>query len=661
MNLLSISEASKEIGDKLLYKDISFGIDENEKIAIIGVNGCGKSTLLRIIAGLDHFDKGKYATNNNLVCGYLEQTVAFEPGQTIQDFIFASSNQRVKVLRDYLALQLKIEHGDFDGAPESENRHIHSELEKLEEKMSALDAWKLESLISKMREILSHLNIHDIETPMRDLSGGMLRKVALARLLIEDHNLLLLDEPTNHLDIDSIAWLEAWLMKVKKAMIIITHDRYFLDNITDNILEIDQQQRQIKKFKGNYSTFLEKKAEIDEIEQRTIAKNNNILTRELKWLSRMPKARGTKQKARIQSIEIRQDFVAGKKPQEGMGNFYSAEGRLGKRILEAVNISKSFQKEVAKNVYNDLIFPSFTYEFRKKERIAVIGDNGAGKTTFLKILMKSLEPDTGSVIHGVNTKIGYLSQMSEPIDENLSVIGAVREIANYIEYEDGKKISATQILDRFLFLGSKHNQKVTRLSGGERRRLDIIRILMTNPNFLILDEPTNDLDLQTLSIFEDYLLDFSGCLIVVSHDRYFLDKLADMLFIFEKGKPIRQINGICSDYLFQKSLDEKHMAKDSAKNTPGSAKIDTTTEKTSEKLPGKTNKSGKLSYKHEIRKNEILKELPTVEAEVKSLEEKLSSGETDNKKLEEWYVRQTQKEQHLLSLMAELEAIDATM
>jgi len=657
MNLLSISEASKEIGDKLLYQNISFGIDENEKIAIIGVNGCGKSTLLKIIAGIDHFDKGKYATNNNLVCGYLEQTVSFEPGQTIQDFIFASKNQRVRVLRDYIALQMKIGHANIEDLSGKESKHLHDDLEKLEDKMSELDAWKLES---EAREILSHLNIHNMETPMSDLSGGMLRKVALARLLIEDHNLLLLDEPTNHLDIDSIAWLEAWLMKVKKAMIIITHDRYFLDNITDNILEIDRQE--IKKFKGNYSTFLEKKAEIEEIEQRTIAKNVNILTRELKWLARMPKARGTKQKARIQSIEIRQDFVAGKKPQEGMGNLYSAESRLGKRILEVVNISKSFPKENQKSETKDLIFPSFTYEFRKKERIAIIGDNGAGKTTFLKILMKdpdeAMQTDTGSVIHGVNTRIGYLSQMSEPVDENLRVIDAVREIANYIEFEDGKKITATQILDRFLFSGSKQNQKVTRLSGGERRRLDIIRILMTNPNFLILDEPTNDLDLQTLGIFEDYLLEFPGCLIVVSHDRYFLDKLADMLFVFEKGKPIQRINGICSDYLFQKKSEEKNMTKSasgvgSEKNNLLPEVADTSAEK--------PKKSGKLSYKHEIRKTEILKELPIVESEIKVLEENLSSGETDNKKLENWYVLHTDKEQHLLSLMAELEAIEATI
>jgi len=657
MNLLSISEASKEIGDKLLYKNITLGIDENEKIAIIGVNGCGKSTLLKIIAGLDHFDKGNFATNNNLVCGYLEQTVVFEPGQTIQDFIFASPNQRVKVLRDYLALQLQIDRGDHeDGAhtTEAKTKNLHTEMERLEEKMSELDVWKLES---EAREILSHLNIFDMNIFMRDLSGGMLRKVALARLLIEDHNLLLLDEPTNHLDIDSIAWLESWLMNVKKAMIIITHDRYFLDNITDNIIEIDQQL--VRKFKGNYSTFLEKKAEIEAIEQRTIAKHNNLLTQELKWLARMPKARGTKQKAKIQSIELRQEFVASNKPKEGMGSFYSAEGRLGKRILEAVNISKSFTRPGAggnqqnKPQQKEEIFPSFTYEFRKKERIAIIGDNGAGKTTFLKILMKELEPDTGSVIHGVNTKIGYLSQMNEPIDDNLTVIGAVREIANYIEFEDGKKISASQILDRFLFLGSKHNQKVNRLSGGERRRLDIIRILMTNPNFLILDEPTNDLDLQTLGVFEDYLLEFPGCLVVVSHDRYFLDKLADMLFVFEKGKPIQKINGICSDYLFQK--------KQGGFESPGAEKSAGKAEPGNEKADEKIKKSGKLSYKHEIRKNEILKELPLVEAQLKTLEEKLSSGETDPKKLEEWYVTQTKKEQHLLSLMAELEAIEATI
>ncbi|MES0489660.1 MAG: ribosomal protection-like ABC-F family protein [Leptospirales bacterium] len=658
MNLLSIHEAGKEIADKLLFKEISMGVDDQDKIAIIGVNGSGKTTLLKILAGLDQFDDGKYAKNKSLVCGYLQQDVEFEENQSIQEFIFASDNQRMKVLRDHLLLTIKMEDLADDQHESKEAVELQNRLEKLQDQMNELDVWQLES---DAKEILFHLNIHGMATLMSDLSGGMVRKVALARLFIEDNNLLLLDEPTNHLDLASIAWLETYLIKIKKAMIIITHDRYFLDNITNHILEIDNLK--INKFKGNYSNFLERKAEIAVIEQRTLAKHNNILTRELEWLSRMPKARGTKQKARIQAIEERVEVVASKKPKTKMGGFYSGADRLGKKIMEIVNITKSFPakgpgkskiktESVTDEKKQELIFPVFSYEFHKKERIAIIGDNGAGKTTFLKILMQEVEPDAGKVSHGVNTKIGYLAQVNAPIDENLTVVHAVREIANYIEFEDGKKITATQLLDRFLFTGSKHGQKVSRLSGGERRRLEIIRILMTNPNFLILDEPTNDLDLQTLSLFEEYLLEFPGCLIVVSHDRYFLDKLADTLLVFEKGEPIQKINGICSDYLYQKNnRTSKSKNSPSLENQSNANESYASTE--AKKKPG--NNKVKLSYKQERRKTEIEKEIPQLEGRLKELDAKLNSGESDAQKLDEWYKEHSLKENLLLELMGELE------
>ncbi|MDH4200074.1 MAG: ABC-F family ATP-binding cassette domain-containing protein [Spirochaetia bacterium] len=626
MNLLSVFEASKEIADKVLYEQISFGIDDDDKIAIIGINGCGKSTLMRILSGLDHFDSGKYTTNNSLKIGYLDQSISFDPEQTIQEYIFSSDNERMRVLRDHMLLQSKMmdgHHGDDD---------FSSEMERLEDKMNDLDVWKLEG---EAREILFQLNIEHMEFKMGELSGGMIKKTALARLLIEDNNLLMLDEPTNHLDMASIAWLEEYLVKIKKALILITHDRYFLDNVVNHILEIDN--RQISKYRGHYSYYLEKKAEIAAIEQRTLERHQNILTTELKWLSRMPKARGTKQKAKTQKIEARHSLVQSMQKKEGMGALYSSEQKTGKKIIEAVNISKSFG--------NELVFPSFYYEFARKERIAVIGENGAGKTTFLKILMKSLEPDTGSIVHGVNTKIAYLSQHSDPVDSGLSLIQAVKEIANYIEYEDGKKISASQLLDRFLFEGGKHHQKVNRLSGGERRRLDIIRILMTNPNFLILDEPTNDLDLQTLSIFEDYLLEFPGCLVVVSHDRYFLDKLTDKLLIFEKGQPIRTVFGLCSDNIQQAS----RFATKKEKTTPENSVI---------KEIEKNKKNIKLSYKMELRKKELEKEIPVLEVEIKTLEENLSSGEPNAKLLADWGSQHIEKESRLFGMLAELEKIE---
>jgi len=625
VNLISISEASKEIGDKILYKNISFGIDENDKAAVIGINGSGKSTLLKIIYGKDSFDSGNFARNKNMVCGYLEQNINYKEKHSIRDFIFDSENQRMKLLSSYFELQSLI------ASEKSQNLKFElKNLEILEEKMNALQVWRLES---EAKEILFHLGIKDINKKMSELSGGMIKKVALARLLIEENNLILLDEPTNHLDITSIAWLEEYLCKTKKAVIIITHDRYFLDNVANHILEIDN--RQINKYKGNYSYFLEKKELLAEIEQKTLDKHQKILTKELEWLGRMPKARGTKQKARIQQIEGRQNVVKNTvqniKDKENINSFYSREQRLGKKILEVINISKSFDSMS--------ILPSFSYEFKKKERIGVIGDNGAGKTTFLQILMRNIEPDTGKVNLGINTKIGYLSQATESLNESLSVIHAVKEIANYIEFEDGKKITAGQLLDKFLF--KNHGQKVNRLSGGERRRLDIIRILMTNPNFLILDEPTNDLDLQTLALLEDYLTDFEGCLIIVSHDRYFLDKLTDTLFIFEKGNSVKIVPGLCSDYLFTEKKMRQNHQKAKKENKPERVKLKT-----------------KFSYKDRLRKEVIEKEIPDLENEIKELNKKLSSGETDHKLLEKWSYLHIEKEKQLFDLLAELEEIE---
>jgi len=645
MNLLSIHEADKEIADKLLYEKISFGINESDKIALIGVNGSGKSTLMKILANYDSFDNNTsekvFAKNKILKIGYLEQNTQFNKSHSIQDFIFSSDNKRMKVLRDYLYYHSN----DFDSTSINPQK-----IEEIEIQMETLDVWKLQS---EAKEILYHLNIHDLNLQMNELSGGMVKKVALARLLIEDNNLLLLDEPTNHLDITSIVWLEEYLIKIKKAILLVTHDRYFLDNVVDYILEIDNFK--VNKYVGNYSTFLEKKAEIAIVEQRTLSRHQNILRTELEWLKRMPKARGTKQKARIQNIEQRQSIVENTVQIQKMDKLFSQDIRLGKTILKATNISKKYSDEI--------IFSSFTYEFSKNDRIAIIGSNGAGKTTFFKILMSAIEnenkeklmvdvqTDTGKVTVGVNTRIGYLSQYSQKVDDNLSLIQAVKEIANYIELDDKRKITAGQLLEKFLFSSKMHYQKIQKLSGGERRRLDIILILMQNPNFLILDEPTNDLDLQTLSILEDYLLQFPGCILIASHDRYFLDKLTTMNFIFEKGREIEQFPGMCSDYLYaKKQLDRENnkSAKNSATNSQ---------EKSHKKNKIKT----KLSYKDKRRKEEIEKEMPILEADVQKLEKQLSSGETDHTLLEKWSLTHSEKENLLFDLLSELESIEDTV
>ena len=614
MNLLSIQNCGKQIADKQLYDSISFGIDDSDKIGLIGANGCGKSTLLKILSGLDEFDSGNFTINNLTKVGYLEQVTNFDPHQTIIDFVFSSNNERILLLRTYFEM-----YNNADVDP-----HNDDKLLELEHKFEQLEVKKLES---EARELLFQFGIKELNQTMGQLSGGMVKKVALARLLLEDNNLLLIDEPTNHLDIQSIFWLEEHLIKTKKAVMVITHDRYFLENVVNIIVEIDQKK--IFKYKGNYDAYLQKKAEVAEVENRAHEKKLKALKRDMEWLNRMPKARGTKQKARIQSVEQTQQQVSNYKKDEKMAGFFSKSSRLGKRILEVKNISKSFDEK---------IFSNFSYEFMRKEKIAIIGENGAGKTTFLNVLMEKLPSDSGTINFGVNTKIGYLSQVSSKINESLNVLQAVKEVANYIELDNNKKITATQILDQFLFTGGQQNQKVNRLSGGERRRLDIVLLLMTNPNFLILDEPTNDLDIQTLNVLEEYLIDFPGCLLVASHDRYFLDKISDTLFVFEKGQEIKMITGICSDYLFsiQKRKPEKK------------GKI----------VRNKSNREKKLSFNEKKFKQQLEGKIPLLEKELDLLQQNLSLGEQDHKRVEQWSSLYTSKEEELMEIMTQLEEIE---
>jgi len=627
MNLISISGASKEVRDIKLYDNISFGIDDEDKIAIIGVNGSGKSTLLNIIEGSDFFDKGTLVKNKNLKTGVLTQNIIFNPEHTILEHIFSSENERIKIIKEHIDLTEKIKSGTIEY-----NNEVATKLEKIEFTIAELDAWKIEG---EIREILTELQINNTDLLMGNLSGGMVKKVALSRLLIEDSNLLLLDEPTNHLDLASIAWLEEYLTNLKKAILIITHDRYFLDNVANHILEIDNKS--INKYKAHYSQYLEKKEEMAIIEQRTLDKHNKILASELEWLNRMPKARGTKQKARKDQFEARVSIVESMEKKDTMGNLFSKDTTGSKRVVEVVNILKDFD--------GVKYFPGFSYEFVKKERIAVIGDNGSGKTTLLQTIMKEIEPDTGKVTHGVNTKCGYLGQQPVILDDSLTLLQSIKEVANYIEVEDGKKIMGGDLLERFLFKGSQHYQSINKLSGGERRRVDIIRTLMENPNLLILDEPTNDLDLQTLSILEDYLLDFPGCLIVVSHDRYFLDKIADKIFLLEKNKPVSIQYGRCSDYIKKKS-----------KEKPVEPKKEKMVEKGSR---DKSQKTKRLSYKDELRKKEIEKLIPLLETEIQNLEKKLSSGESNIQLLETWGTEHIETEKRLFSLLSELGEIES--
>ncbi len=544
MNLISIDKLSLIESDKELLTDVSFGIDEEDKIALVGINGCGKSTLLRVLSGIKKDFEGSISKNNNLKISYLNQNIQFNPEHTVIEHILDSNGTVMNCIKNYHKSLDKISKGIDD----SEN------FEMLSQEMERLDAWNIESNI---KSILSELGILDESLKMKELSGGMLKKTAIAHALLQEYNLLLLDEPTNHLDIDTIVWLQNYLTKSKKALILVTHDRYFLDNITTKIIEIDENQLFV--YNGNYSYFLEKKQERKESENRAQERLTNILRREKEWLLRGPKARTSKDKGRINRAYDMMDQV--KSQEISSSEFSISERRLGKKIIELKNVSKSFN--------NRQIIKPFNYTFKRGEKIGIVGDNGSGKTTLLNIITGTIESDTGIVDKGINTHIGYFDQMGKELPEDQTVMNYLKDIANIITLDDGRKLTPTQFLELFLFPKSLFHTQISNISGGERKRLYLISILLSNPNFLILDEPTNDFDIQTLTLLEDFLADYTGCLIVVSHDRFFLDKVVDFLFILNNNAEITGFAGNYSDYTdYRKDLlkDEKRAKQKGTKN-----------------------------------------------------------------------------------------------
>lgn len=523
MNLISINNLSLIESDKELINNVSFGIDSEDKVALVGINGCGKSTLLRVLSGIKNEYGGTIAKNNQLKISYLHQNIEYNKDHTIIEHILDSNGSIMDCIKDYH----KCLESMGLGKDESEN------FERLSHEMERLDAWEIES---RIKSILGELGINDETLKMSQLSGGMLKKTALAHALIQDYNLLLLDEPTNHLDIETINWLQEYLKKSSKALILVTHDRYFLDNITTKIIEIDEKS--IYTYSGNYTYFLEKKQERKESEEKEQDRLTNILRREKEWLARGPKARTSKDKGRINRAYDMMDRV--KSQEVASSEFSITDRRLGKKILELKNISKSFG--------NRKIINSFNYTFKKGERIGIIGDNGSGKTTFLNLITGVLQSDTGTVDLGINTHIGYFDQMGKELPGDITVMNYLKDIANVITLDDGRRLTPTQFLELFLFPKSLFHTPICEISGGERKRLYLISILLKNPNFLVLDEPTNDFDIQTLSLLEDFLTDYSGCLIVVSHDRFFLDKTVDFLLIFDGSGNIQGFAGSYSDY-----------------------------------------------------------------------------------------------------------------
>ncbi|MBR0155349.1 MAG: ABC-F family ATP-binding cassette domain-containing protein [Treponema sp.] len=626
MNLLSINNLAKIGREKPLFTEVSFGIQEGQKAALIGRNGTGKSTLLATIAGVLTPDEGTVVLNKEAGISYLPQTPSFNGDDTIREHIFKSSSPKLNIIREYHEICSAM--GDGEQSESLRKRYDQSML-----KMEQNDLWNYESQISS---ILSTLGISDMTRKMGSLSGGMCKKVALAQVLVEDTKLLLLDEPTNHLDIKTIYWLQNYLFETKRAVLMVTHDRWFLDAVCHNIYELARNH--IKLYEGNYSQYLEKKETEAEIEANTERRIESVLRFERDWLLRGPCARGTKIKARIQrdmQLINREKFKADK-----IFSFEVKEQRLGGKVLELHNISKNYpkgyvgdaasSKPYAENGFVPVI-KDFSYKFTAGQKIGIFGDNGSGKSTLLNIITGNLKPDTGSVDIGVNTKFGYYTQNPVFKDTSLTVLEYIKEAAENVVMNNGKAYSAARFLEEFGFEGKIQYSPVSTLSGGERKRLYLVRLLISNPNFLILDEPTNDFDIFTMNILEQFLMDFKGCLLVVSHDRYFMDKVADTLFILEEDGDVSGFVGKCSEYI-EYLAEKKAEEKKNEKTAKAELKTDESANK--ETASNSNEKPKKLSFK-EQREFELLEKDIELLENRKSELESLMSG-PDYTKLAEY-------------------------
>lgn len=601
MNYLSVEELTKSYGIRTLFDKITFGIDKGQKVAFIAKNGTGKSTFLRILAGFETQDSGNVIFRKDIKVGYLHQTPQFKPEHTIFETIFKANSPEIDAIREY------------------EDALLHpNDNEKMQlafNKMDELQAWDYET---RIKQILGQLNIHHLDQKIGELSGGQQKRIALAQVLIEEPDFIILDEPTNHLDLDMIEWLENHLSKENMTILMVTHDRYFLERVCNEIIELDNET--LYRYKGNYSYFLEKKQERIEIFEANVDKAQNLYRKELDWMRRMPKARSTKAKSREDAF-YETEKTAHQRLDKTKVDIAVNVSRLGSKILELHHLKKSF---------GDLtILNDFNYVFKKNERIGIVGKNGVGKTTFLDIIMGLQEVDGGKVSVGETVVYGYYTQAGINLKDDKKVIEVIKDIAEFIPLTKGKTMTAAQLLEKFLFPRSMHYNFVEKLSGGEKRRLYLLTILMKNPNFLILDEPTNDLDIVTLNVLENFLEEFQGCLLVVTHDRYFMDKLVDHLFVFEGDGKIKDYTGRYSDYrleLKEKEAQEKQAEKqvEKEKNNMESA---TENNNIVEKP------KNKLSYKEKFELEQLEKELPALEIQKSELEDKLNNNITDHQEL----------------------------
>ncbi|MBS1490363.1 MAG: ABC-F family ATP-binding cassette domain-containing protein [Bacteroidetes bacterium] len=590
MNYLSAENLSKSYNDRWLFQNLTIGISQGDKIALVGENGVGKSTLLKILIGTVPSDTGKISVRDGIRIGDLVQQPQAPGHLTVQDILFDEKNEIAALVKKY---ELLI----HDPAASAEK--MQAVLEQMEER----NAWGYDALV---QEVTGKLGITNLNQKFEELSGGQRKRTFLAQMLLTSPDLLILDEPTNHLDLEAIEWLENYLSGQNTTLLMVTHDRYFLDNVANLILEIDRGK--LYAYRGNYAYFLEKKSEREEMLKSEVAKARNLMKKELEWMRKQPKARGTKAKYRIDAFYELQEKASVNLKKDKL-ELDIQERRQGGKILELTHVSKSYG--------NQKLVDNFSYIFKKKDKIGVVGKNGVGKSTFLDLLTGA-RPDSGEIIPGVTTKIGYFTQETASLNPGHRVIEEVKDIAEFITLADGSQVSASKFLDLFLFPPDKQYTFIDKLSGGEKKRLQLLKILVTNPNFLILDEPTNDFDIDTLNVLEDFLEKFAGCLVLVSHDRYFVDHLVDQLFIFEGDGKIKIFNGNYSDY--RSELEEQDSAPPRAKPalSPESKKDLT-----------------KISYKEKQEYERLSMEIEQLEKQKTELTQQLNSGLTDHKKLTE--------------------------
>jgi ABC transport system ATP-binding/permease protein len=592
VSILSAEQLGHSFHDKWLFKNLFIGIGRGDRVALVGANGSGKSTLLRILSGLIVPGEGKVVKERDLRIGYLEQDPQFTPGDTISDFIYSIGNKQQQLIRKYEEL---VEDEDAD----------QNILNNLIDELSSENAWEYEYQI---KNILSRLGITRLDQKISSLSGGQRKRLSLAKLLIDDPDIYILDEPTNHLDIEMIEWLESFLTTGNKTLLLVTHDRYFLDNICNQIIELERSKLFI--YKGNYSYFLEKKAERETADNAELSKNLNLLRRELEWMRRQPKARTTKSKSRIDSFYDLEDKTSGREVKSQVQLSVSVS-RQGSKILELKDVKKSY--------HHAPVMDGFSYTFKKGDKIGVAGRNGTGKSTLLNIITGSVKPDSGIVEKGETTVFGYYKQGGLDFKGNERVIEVVKSVAEYITMANGQQLSASQLLSHFLFPPARQHDFVNKLSGGEKKRLQLMRVLMQNPNFLILDEPTNDLDIDTLNVLEDFLMNYPGVLMLVSHDRYLIDRLTDQLFIFEGDGAIRIYSGNYTEY--RNELEEKKLSiKLQPKPVVAPAQVSSQPKK-------------KLGFKEEKELQNLEAEIHALEKEIEALTAEISSGAAEHEKI----------------------------